>query len=56
MYGVATGYDASVSNFANVSLASDNVFNDDSAATQLATVTGSNSAGYAATLTVGISA
>jgi len=56
VYGVATGYDASVNTFAQISLASDNVFSDDSAATQLATVTGSNSAGYAATLTVGISA
>jgi protocatechuate 3,4-dioxygenase beta subunit len=56
VYGVATGYDASVNNFANVSLSSDNVFSDTQAATQLATVTGSNSAGYAATLTVGISA
>jgi protocatechuate 3,4-dioxygenase beta subunit len=56
VYGVATGYDASVANFAQVSLSSDNVFSDDSAATQIPTVTGSNSAGYAATLTVGISA
>jgi len=56
VYGVATGYDASVTNFAQISLSSDNVFSDDSAATQLATVTGSNSAGYVATLTVGISA
>lgn len=55
VYGVATGYDASVNNFANVSLSTDNVFSDTQAATQLATVTGSNSAGYAATLTVGIS-
>jgi protocatechuate 3,4-dioxygenase beta subunit len=56
VYGVATGYDASVSNFASTSLSTDNVFSDTQAATQLATVTGSNSAGYAATLTVGISA
>jgi protocatechuate 3,4-dioxygenase beta subunit len=56
VYGVATGYDDSVNNFANVSLSTDNVFSDTQAATQLATVTGSNSAGYAATLTVGISA
>ena len=56
VYGVATGYDASVNNFANVSLSTDNVFSDTQAATQLASVTGSNSAGYAATLTVGISA
>jgi protocatechuate 3,4-dioxygenase beta subunit len=56
VYGVATGYEDSVANFNQVSLASDNVFSDDSAATQLATVTGSNSAGYVAMLTVGISA
>ena len=56
VYGVASGYDASVSNFAQVSLSSDNVFSDDSAALQLATVEGSVSAGFTATLTVGISA
>jgi protocatechuate 3,4-dioxygenase beta subunit len=49
-----TGYSASVSNLAAVSLASDNVFGDDSAAKQIATVTGSVSSGYAATLVVGI--
>ncbi|WP_374565048.1 intradiol ring-cleavage dioxygenase [Ideonella sp.] len=55
VYGVASGYDASVSNFAQVSLSSDNVFSDDSAALQLATVDGSVSAGFTATLTVGVS-
>lgn len=56
VYGVATGYDQSVSNLAQLSLSTDGIFGDDDAEYQLATVTGSNSAGYAATLTVGISA
>jgi len=56
VYGTASGYDASVSTFAAISLASDNVFSDDSAATQLATVTGSVAGGFAATLSVGIAA
>lgn len=56
VYGVADGYSTSVPNFAAVSLASDNVFADDSAASQLATVTGDASSGFAASLTVGIAA
>src|SRR6185503_16971578 len=56
VYGVASGYSASVSNFAAISLASDNVFSDDSAAQQLPTVTGDVNNGFAATLQVGISA
>lgn len=56
VYGVVSGYSASVANFAATTLALDNVFSDDSAATQLATVTGDASNGFAATLTVGISA
>lgn len=56
VYGAASGYDASVANFAQVSLASDNIFGDDNAALQLATVDGSVSAGFTATLTVGVSA
>jgi protocatechuate 3,4-dioxygenase beta subunit len=56
VYGVATGYDESVSNLNQLSLSTDGIFGDDDAETQLATVTGSNSAGYVATLTVGISA
>jgi protocatechuate 3,4-dioxygenase beta subunit len=56
VYGVATGYDQSVSNLNQLSLSTDGIFGDDDAETQLATVTGSNSAGYVATLTVGISA
>lgn len=49
-----SGYSASVSNFANISLSSDNVFGNDSAAQQMPTVTGSVASGYAASLTVGI--
>ncbi|WP_243231848.1 intradiol ring-cleavage dioxygenase [Microbacterium sp. CIAB417] len=45
-------YDGSSGNLANVTLASDNVFGDDSAALQLATVTGDASSGYTATLQV----
>lgn len=51
-----TGYSASVSNFAAISLASDNVFSDDKAVSQIPTITGDATSGYAATLTVGISA
>ncbi|HSV50890.1 MAG TPA: intradiol ring-cleavage dioxygenase [Burkholderiaceae bacterium] len=47
-------YTGSAANFAKSSLASDNVFSD-GYALELATVTGSNAAGYAATLTVGVS-
>jgi protocatechuate 3,4-dioxygenase beta subunit len=49
----ATGYSSSVTNLANISFASDNIFSD-GYSTQLATVSGSNSAGYAATLEVGV--
>lgn len=56
VYGVADGYDASVNNFAQVSLATDNIFGDDNAALQLASVEGSASDGFTATLTVGVSA
>jgi protocatechuate 3,4-dioxygenase beta subunit len=48
-----TGYSASVNNFAQVSLATDNVFSDGSSL-QLATVTGSVTNGYTAQLTVGV--
>lgn len=47
-------YDGSASNLAQITLASDNVFGDDSAALQLAAVTGSVRDGYAATLVVGV--
>lgn len=48
------GYSKSVQNMSQVSLATDNVFGDDSAATELATVTGSVAAGYVAKLTVAV--
>jgi protocatechuate 3,4-dioxygenase beta subunit len=48
------GYSKSVSNMSQVSLDTDNVFGDDSAATELATVTGSVADGYVATLTIAI--
>lgn len=47
-------YGSSLSNLGRVSLTSDNVFSD-SYSTELATVTGSNSAGYTANITVGLS-
>ena len=49
-----TGYEASVSNLARVSLDSDNVFGDDDGAGQLATVTGDVTSGYAVSLAVGV--
>lgn len=54
VYGIASGYDASVSNFSAVSLASDGVFGNDSAAHQMAAVTGDVNNGFAASLTVGL--
>jgi protocatechuate 3,4-dioxygenase beta subunit len=48
-----TGYSASVNNLKQITLASDNVFRDGSAS-QLASVTGNATDGYAATLNVGI--
>ncbi len=44
------GYSASVKNLAQLSLATDNVFGDDSGASQLATVTGESSNGYTVVL------
>ena len=49
-----TGYEQSVSNLAQVSLASDNVFGDDSGATQTPTFSGDVSTGYTVALTVGV--
>jgi protocatechuate 3,4-dioxygenase beta subunit len=46
-------YPQSASNLGQISLSSDNVFGEDRAALQLATMSGSNDAGYAATLAVG---
>jgi protocatechuate 3,4-dioxygenase beta subunit len=48
------GYTQSVSNMKQVSLATDNVFGDDKAVTELATVTGSVAAGYKATLSISV--
>jgi protocatechuate 3,4-dioxygenase beta subunit len=48
------GYAASVSNLARTSLSTDNVFSDDKAIHQLATVTGSVRKGYVANLTIGV--
>lgn len=48
------GYEASVSNLAQVSLSSDNVFGDDGGALQLATVTGEVATGLTVALRVGI--
>jgi protocatechuate 3,4-dioxygenase beta subunit len=56
VYGVASGYEASVSNFNSTSLASDNVFGNDSAALQLASVTGDAGNGFTANIVVGIAA
>ncbi|MEU4017133.1 intradiol ring-cleavage dioxygenase [Microbacterium sp. NPDC028030] len=47
-------YDGSAGNLARITLESDNVFGDDAGALQVATVTGSVSAGYTATLVVGV--
>lgn len=55
-YAEAAGYSASVANFNRISLSSDNVFGNDSAKRQLATVTGSVGLGFDARLTVGLSA
>ncbi len=52
VYTTAEGYSASVDNLAQVSLQDDMVFGDDGGVHQLATVTGSVSAGYTATLAV----
>ncbi len=51
----STGYSASATNLGQISFATDNVFSDGTTL-QMATVTGSVAAGYAAALTVGIAA
>lgn len=48
-----SGYSASVANLSQISLASDNVFSDGTSL-QLASVAGSTSSGYVATLNVGV--
>lgn len=54
VYSGATGYGNSTRNLNAITLATDSVFGNDSAAHQMATVTGSVSAGYIAALTVGV--
>lgn len=49
-----TGYEQSVTNLSQLSLATDNVFSDDSGATQLATMSGSVDAGYTIALTAAV--
>lgn len=48
------GYASSVQNLAGLTLATDNVFSDDGAVHQLASMSGDASAGYTAALTVGV--
>ena len=48
------GYESSVRNASQVTLAGDNVFRDDGAIHQLATMSGSVDAGYTASLTIGV--
>ncbi|WP_436530619.1 intradiol ring-cleavage dioxygenase [Actinoplanes sp. HUAS TT8] len=48
------GYEASVTNLAQVTLQNDNVFGDDGGVSQLATVTGDVAGGYAVALSVGV--
>jgi protocatechuate 3,4-dioxygenase beta subunit len=54
VYSTATGYSASVTNFAQISFATDAVFSDGTG-TEMATVTGSVADGYTVALQVGIS-
>ena len=49
-----SGYDQSVSNLAQISLTSDNVFGEDGGATQLATMSGDVASGYTIALTAAI--
>ncbi len=54
VYSTATGYSQSVTNFEQISFATDMVFSDGTS-TEMSTVTGSVAAGYDVALTVGIS-
>ena len=54
VYATATGYSQSVTNFSQISFATDNVFSDGTT-TEMATVTGSVADGYTVALQVGIS-
>jgi len=53
VYGTASGYSASVSNFQQISFATDNVFSDGTS-TEMATVTGNVTDGYTVALQLGI--
>ncbi|UXH76673.1 intradiol ring-cleavage dioxygenase [Roseateles amylovorans] len=55
VYGSASGYTSSLTNFNQMSFATDGIFSD-GYSTQLATVSGNVSSGYTASLVVGISA
>ncbi len=46
------GYESSVTNLARITLATDNVFRDDQAVHQMATISGDTTSGYSATLSV----
>ena len=48
------GYEQSVANLSQVSLAGDNVFGDDGGIHQLATMSGDPTGGYTAALTIGV--
>ena len=52
VYASATGYSQSVTTMSRITLSSDMVFGDDLAAREMATVTGSVSAGYVAALAI----
>jgi len=54
VYAQTSLYPGSLNNLNQTSLGSDNVFGDDDAATQLATVTGDNTNGYSVFLEVGV--
>jgi protocatechuate 3,4-dioxygenase beta subunit len=49
-----TGYESSVANLAQLTLATDNVFGDDGGASQLGATTGNVTDGYTVTLTAGV--
>ena len=49
-----SGYEHSVANMAQVSLAGDIVFGDDGGIHQIATMSGDASSGYTAALTIGV--
>jgi hypothetical protein len=59
VYSGATGYSSSVSNLAGVTIASDNVFRDNTTAQMAAmtpTLSGSIANGYTGTLSIGVPA